>query len=352
MPAYRRMMDPTLDLDSPPQKTIRSHEQNQERAFIAASRRGDRGIEARLQSARRASEVHKLRTGKGLCVSREIVLKEEMYEEMDDGFPRSYQLRGPQQRRSSANADSQAGKDPKSPVAIAEQVSGYDQQSHENEVNREFAQFFPEVDQILSRRWSTQSILMVSPPQRNANSPRRAFDSAAQDISYTQLPVLNTEGRSLSGSSPPELRTDTELTPPSLATEFGSYPATPRSQAAAVLGQTVPADLFPDCNGNCDESAFAANLPPDANLLLADGEVVDPALYDQQWMYGTAPSDPYGVDMNLDDGAFSELYDDSLNVMSWDPASQPKTATDDYSWDMFKNANVFENDYTLEQNNE
>ncbi|KAH7110650.1 hypothetical protein B0J13DRAFT_577664 [Dactylonectria estremocensis] len=344
MPAYRPMMDPTLDLDSPPQKTIRSYEQNQERAFIAASRRGDRSIVARLQSARRASEVHKVRTGKGLCVSRDIVLREEMYEEMDDGFPRSYQLRGPQQRRSSASADSQVSEDPKSPVAMADPVSGHDQESHEDEVNREFAQFFPEVDQILSRRWSTQSILMASPPQRNAHSPRRAFDRAAQDISYTQRSVLDTDDRSHSDSSPPELRTDVEPTPPSLATESGSYPATPRSQAAAVFGQAMPVDSFPDCNGNCDEPAFAANLPPDANLLLADGEVVDPALYDQQWMSGTAPSDPYGVDMDLDKGAFSEFYEDSLNVGSWDPASQPKTATDDYSWDMFKNANVFEND--------
>jgi len=346
------MMDPTLDLDSPPQKTIRSHEQNQERAFIAASRRGDRGIEARLQSARRASEVHKLRTGKALCVSRDIVLKEEMYEEIDDAFPRSYQLRGPQQRRSSANADSRVGEDPKSPVAMAELVSGHDQQSHENEVNREFAQFFPEVDQILSRRWSTQSILMVSPPQRDAYSPRRMFNSSAQDISYTQRPVLDTECRSLSDSSPPELRTDVELTPPSLATEFGSYPATPRLQAAAVFGQAMPVDSFPDCNGNCDESAFAANLPPEAHLLLADGEVVDPALYDQQWTYGTASSGPYGVDMDLGNGAFSEFYEDGVNVMSWDPASQPKTATDDYRWDMFKIVNVFENEHTLEQNNE
>ncbi|KAH7126084.1 hypothetical protein EDB81DRAFT_910907 [Dactylonectria macrodidyma] len=338
-----------MDYDSPPQKTIRSHEQNQERAFIAASRRGDRGIEARIQSARRASEVHKLRTGKALYVSRDIVLKEEMYEEVDDGFPRSYQLREPHQRPSSVNISVQVGEDPKSPATMAKSLPGHHQKLHENEVNREFAQYFPEVDQILSRRWSTQSILTVSPPQRDAfqNSSRKRFDSAARDISYAQGAVLDAQDRSLSDSSPPELRTDVELTPPTVATEFGSYPATPPSQAASVSRRAMPIESFRDYNGHGDESAFTANLPPEATMLLADGEVVDPALYDQQWMHGTASFDPYGVDMDVENDAFGELYEDSLNLMSWDPASQTKTSTDDYSWNMFKKGNMFENDLSL-----
>jgi hypothetical protein len=54
------------------------------RAYIAASRRSDRSIEARLESARRASEIHKRRTGKALRVTEEDVRNEEMYEEEDD----------------------------------------------------------------------------------------------------------------------------------------------------------------------------------------------------------------------------------------------------------------------------
>ncbi|KAH8657229.1 hypothetical protein BGZ61DRAFT_567809 [Ilyonectria robusta] len=340
-----------MDSDNPPQKTIRSHEQNQERAYIAASRRGDRSIEARLQSARRASEVHKLWTGKALCVSRDIVLKEEIYEEVDDVFPRSYQLRGLHQRQSSVIADSQEGEDPKSPLTTTELASGDDQQLHETEVNSDFAQCFPEVDQILSRRWSTQSILMVSPPQRGAfqNSLSKLFDSAARDISYTQGAVLDAESRSLSDSPPPELRRDVELTPPRLANEFKSFPATPRSQAAGVFGQVMPIDSIPVCNGNCDESALTADLPPEANKLLVDGEIIDPALYDQQWMGGTAPSGPYAVDMDMEKDDFSELYEDGLNMMSWDPVSWPKTSTDGYSWNMFQNGNMFENDLSMER---
>ncbi|EDN09020.1 hypothetical protein I7I51_00676 [Histoplasma capsulatum] len=58
--------------------------ENRERAFIAASRRGDRTMEARFESALRASEVHKERTGKGLRITMEAVEKEEMYDELDD----------------------------------------------------------------------------------------------------------------------------------------------------------------------------------------------------------------------------------------------------------------------------
>jgi len=54
------------------------------RAYIAASRRSDRSIEARLESARRASEIHKRRTGKALRVTEADVRNEEMYEEEDD----------------------------------------------------------------------------------------------------------------------------------------------------------------------------------------------------------------------------------------------------------------------------
>ncbi|KAG9290894.1 hypothetical protein G9A89_011044 [Geosiphon pyriformis] len=62
----------------------RTHEENQERAFIAASHRGDRSIEARMESARKASELHKKRTGKALRITEQDVRNEEMYREMDD----------------------------------------------------------------------------------------------------------------------------------------------------------------------------------------------------------------------------------------------------------------------------
>lgn len=54
------------------------------RAYIAASRRSDRSLEARVESARRASDMHKKRTGRALQVTEADVLNEAMYEEIID----------------------------------------------------------------------------------------------------------------------------------------------------------------------------------------------------------------------------------------------------------------------------
>ncbi|EPS45412.1 hypothetical protein H072_564 [Dactylellina haptotyla CBS 200.50] len=71
-------------------RTERTHEENQERAYIAASRRSDRSLEARVESARRASEIHRRRTGRGLVVSEEEVLSDAMYDEEPDDSPLPY----------------------------------------------------------------------------------------------------------------------------------------------------------------------------------------------------------------------------------------------------------------------
>ncbi|KAJ3495372.1 hypothetical protein NLG97_g3442 [Lecanicillium saksenae] len=68
------------------------HLENQERAYVAASRRTDRNLEARYQSALMASEVHKKCTGRSLRIIYKIVEDEEMYEEEDQGLPESWQL--------------------------------------------------------------------------------------------------------------------------------------------------------------------------------------------------------------------------------------------------------------------
>ncbi|KAA8644745.1 hypothetical protein EYZ11_002198 [Aspergillus tanneri] len=74
----------SIDLEVTPNP--RTREENQERAFIAASRRKDRSLDARVESANRASALHKQRTGKGLLITRDIVEKEAMYEEVDDRY--------------------------------------------------------------------------------------------------------------------------------------------------------------------------------------------------------------------------------------------------------------------------
>lgn len=68
-------------------KIERVLEEDQERAYIIASRRSDRGFEARIESARRASEIHRRRTGRWLVVTEQAVINEETYEAEDDHSP-------------------------------------------------------------------------------------------------------------------------------------------------------------------------------------------------------------------------------------------------------------------------
>jgi hypothetical protein len=103
-----------------PLKYERTHEENQERlvptflvilpptnisrAYIAASRRSDRGLEARMESARRASDIHKKRTGRALRVTEADVVNEEMYEEIND-LPSEYRRLNAHLQTQSADFD-------------------------------------------------------------------------------------------------------------------------------------------------------------------------------------------------------------------------------------------------------
>ncbi|KAK4231980.1 hypothetical protein QBC38DRAFT_179044 [Podospora fimiseda] len=66
---------------------------NKERAFIAASRRKDRSFDKRLKSALEASAVHKELTGKGLKITEEVILNDELYEEEEDERTRAAHYR-------------------------------------------------------------------------------------------------------------------------------------------------------------------------------------------------------------------------------------------------------------------
>ncbi|KAM7220730.1 hypothetical protein V8F06_003966 [Rhypophila decipiens] len=118
-----------------PRKNERSHEENQERAYIAASRRADRSLEARVQSAKMASEIHKKRTGKGFKITEEIVLREEMYEEEEDEFPRHMRAYAGQLQNTGPDMNSRVNAYLTSQLAVAKLA-------HYQEVDREFSKFY------------------------------------------------------------------------------------------------------------------------------------------------------------------------------------------------------------------
>ncbi|KAK3385067.1 hypothetical protein B0H63DRAFT_178542 [Podospora didyma] len=150
-------------------KSERSHEENQERAYIAASRRADRSVEARVQSARMASEIHKKRTGKGFKISEEIVMKEEMYEEEDDDLPRHYRMLAHNMHTSSADMNHRLNAYLTNRVAMASLA-------HQANINRMFAEEFPNVPQVSQQL--SQSVYLQDFNQPSKPPPPPQFSPA------------------------------------------------------------------------------------------------------------------------------------------------------------------------------
>ncbi|OCK73480.1 hypothetical protein K432DRAFT_410663 [Lepidopterella palustris CBS 459.81] len=181
-------------------KTERTHEENQERAYIAASRRSDRSLEARIESARRASEIHKKRTGRALRVTEQDVVNEEMYEEEDDDLPAQYRrLTAHLQtnsmdfnRRLHAYLASQHA----TRTALASQ---YDQAFANN-----YAQQFPDAAHFSHQMMQPVVPAQMPPPQMFHQSPQ-SYRHAPYPMASNQGFRPNTHQRSASIATPQDL---------------------------------------------------------------------------------------------------------------------------------------------------
>ncbi|ROW00074.1 hypothetical protein VSDG_03535 [Cytospora chrysosperma] len=182
-----------------PRQSERTASENKERAYIAASRRSDRSLEARVQSAFAASQIHKERTGKALKVTEEIVLKEEMYEEEDD-LPARYHalMNNPLfalSPRASAYAITQMGMRD----AVASRLSNGDP-SRLDEVNRQFAQVFPGFGTPLQQTSLCEPTATHSPAGPGPHTPFPQPTQAQGTSPYS--PVTQTQQPGVHQASP------------------------------------------------------------------------------------------------------------------------------------------------------
>lgn len=259
-------------------QTERSHEENQERAYIAASRRTDRSIEARVQSARMASEVHKKRTGKCLKVSEESVVKEEMYEEEED-LPCQYQALAGHLQTSSTGVGCRTSAYLTSRIAI-------ESHAHQQEVNRLFAEQFPHAEQVsrqLSQSAYYQQLQINTAGQGSLTSPDFAqMGLAASKTAFHRdrsisIPHATTEISSRRPSTTPD-------TPPP-SRHQGSIDDTPSPTLTPSSGPTAIMQpyltlTFAQAQATCPidpllsafstmpmSSSFTAELPTEAKML-------------------------------------------------------------------------------------
>ncbi|KAF7558305.1 hypothetical protein G7046_g5853 [Stylonectria norvegica] len=337
----------------PPRKTERSHEENQERAYIAASRRADRSIEARVQSARMASDIHKKRTGKAFRITEEIVMKEEMYEEEDDGFPRSYRLLGPHMQTASPQMNSRVEAYLSNRVAMSAFMSATDDDWRGNAVNRAFAEMFPNAQQQAESMSQTWQQPPAPPPPRHARMEKRLqsvpdlnFNTTYQPTDYDQSNNHIGRVHSFSGPSSSESSHNSYMSPPALTP--GTQSGTPHSQASPYFA-SMPADF------GTEGSAFTAELPAEAKMLMQGMNVPDELSHLTEW----SPDSLYNLYDNGKDGKLNAqntdpaFFSKHIDVhQQWDPSCElndqdvltPMNGGEEPSWDSFINANAWTNE--------
>ncbi|OAA49660.1 hypothetical protein NOR_01583 [Metarhizium rileyi] len=231
----------SIMLDFGTRKTERSHEENQERAYIAASRRADRSIEARVQSARQASEIHKKRTGKGFKITEEIVMREEMYEEDDDDMPRSIHLLSAHMRTTSGDMNARVESYLANKVAFSHALAQSNLAWRSNDINRAFAESFPNAMAPMPQQNAPQHMGgqgMQGMNQREACSPPIPYSPTAYSPtgyspqSYSPVPASFSPGMSAPMST-------------TAATTGGSTPLAQSNHPfiASILGQSSKAGV-------------------------------------------------------------------------------------------------------------
>jgi hypothetical protein len=175
-------------------------------AYIAASRRSDRSLEARIESARRASEIHKKRTGRALRVTEQDVINEEMYEEEDDDLPTQYQRLNAHLHTTSVMFNKKLH----DYIATQHGVRNMFMSQYQNPSFQQYGgQFQPNACPPGANNWLNPS--MMPPQQFNPASPQQGVTQQSQPLnnstapqqSFRQSPYqipqrLNSHGRSLS----------------------------------------------------------------------------------------------------------------------------------------------------------
>ncbi|KAF2716612.1 hypothetical protein K431DRAFT_307638 [Polychaeton citri CBS 116435] len=231
-----------------PVKTERTHEENQERAYIAASRRSDRSLEARVESARRASEIHKRRTGRSLRVTEQDVVNEEMYEEEDDDLPMQYRRLTAHLQTSNAEFDRRLQSYLAHQMGMRAPLMGNGN-----------AQFDPSLGnmQLSSRQFMNPNMMQMSPfPMQNhmQQSP-----TVSRPTNYRQAPYPaygmrpNSHARSASIATPQELTNWYQHQPPTMQTPAEQPKADDRRMSVPVQN-VVPPHTPTSLDGRADPS--------------------------------------------------------------------------------------------------
>lgn len=282
-----------------------------------------------------ASEIHKKRTGKGFRITEEIVLKEEMYEEEEDDFPRSYRLLGPNMQTASAEMNARVETYLSNRVAMSALVARTNEDwARENEINRLFAQSFPNAGKQ-AQRLSQQFSSPILPSGSDKPSPSPTSPTF-QSVDYQHGSGQHDRKRSRSGLSPSEARAAEALLSPTTLTPK-SDPQTPQPRTTSV-GGTLSSDMV------SDGSVFTAELPAEAKMLLGGmdmNDVFNQNMYGQDWIssgYFNPLEVPRAAKLEDEPDLSYEMFGTSLSSPS---KYDPLQTNEEPAWNTFLDENVW-----------
>jgi hypothetical protein len=254
-------MPPTRSL--PPAKAVkteRTHEENQERAYIAASRRSDRSLEARVESARRASEIHKRRTGRSLRVTEQDVINEEMYEEEDDDLPMQYRRLTAHLQTGNADFNRRLSAYLTNHVAMRSAL--------EQSISNSYAQQYPNAPQFANQQSMFPSPMLAHQAQQQMMQPPQSPSM------YRQAPYPSPRPQQQGFQPSPHHRSASIATPQELSASSHSpvinndsrrmsMPAVPASTSSPVQNRTPisASSTTPQQKPSFPQGSFSLQFP-------------------------------------------------------------------------------------------
>ncbi|KAB8532547.1 hypothetical protein FH972_025492 [Carpinus fangiana] len=308
------------------------------RAYIAASRRSDRSLEARVESARRASEIHKKRTGRSLRVTEQDVVNEEMYEEEDDDLPLQYRRLTAHlhtnssdfNRRLSAYLTSHQAMRNALGQALANsyaQSAGQDQQgSHTQPWNQLPGQFTLNMPSMSSQNAVSPSAMQHQSPSGFRQTPypmnhNQTFAHHRSASIATPNPTSDSTKEDFIKQEQPDLR---RLSAPIATNAFPmSLPSSSKPTSKDVdcsnVKQTSGNTVFPQPAGNPiwdqnnDLGPFATDLPHDARMFLDDQSLSRPYLAPGSFDKHTSQPSYDGMNQTLAPGALDTKFGDEFS---------------------------------------
>lgn len=291
-----------------------------------------------MESARRASEIHKRRTGRSLRVTEQDVINEEMYEEEDDDLPSQYRRLTAHLHTGSVDFNKRLSAYLTSNVAMRSAV----EQAVNNSYNQQYGggqQFgqssvFPspmlahQAQQLRQQQQQTSISHRQSPytsarPQQDSrfSHQRSASIAVPQEIpgSFPHSPTLQSNGDRRLSLPAVKAESDSPSEPPTPASASSSKSRPSFPPGSFVQQQIPPQKPITTSTYNNHMGSFTSgqNYGPFSSTLPAE----------QQMLLGSALNDPYmNMLMNGSDNQSDNIwnYDGQLQSTS-DTAKQPQT---------------------------